>query len=153
MNVLANFRQTEYRSRAYLDGARGETCKLRFSVCNGNSETTVACHVHDGSFGMARKAHDFNIIDGCSDCHMFLDHGWVGKITPEDRLRHIVRGLQETLLNRIERGIMSAPLDRGSPAHERQVKPRKPKAKRNPVPAGRPLQSRPMSRKSEQTDV
>ena len=144
MNVEPNFRQVEYRSRAYLDGARGETCKLRFvGVCNHNRETVVACHIHDTNFGMARKAHDFSIIDGCSDCHMFLDHGWVGKISAEDRLRHIVRGLQETLLNRIERGIVPMPLDRETPRRDKPTKPRKPVGERAKIAApARPMQSR-----------
>lgn len=50
MNAV--YREPEIRSRKYLDGARGETCKLRFvGICNGDPETTVACHVHDQSFG------------------------------------------------------------------------------------------------------
>ena len=133
MNALAQ-RQIEHRSRAYLDGARGESCKLRFvGVCNHDSETTVACHIQDTNFGMARKAHDFSVIDGCSACHMYLDHGWVGKISETIRLRHIIRGLQETLLNRIERGIVTVKLDAITPHHAKPVKPRKPPAERSKI--------------------
>ncbi len=135
-----NFREPEIRSRKYLDGARGETCKLRFvGICNENPETTVACHIHDQSFGMARKAHDVSIIGGCSSCHMFLDHGWVGKISRTVLLEHIIRGLQETLLNRIRRGIVVVPLDPERLSSERPVKPRKPPELRRSIPQGRKL--------------
>lgn len=140
MNTI--FREPEIRSRKYLDGARGETCKLRFvGICSGDPETTVACHVHDQSFGMARKAHDVSIIDGCSSCHMFLDHGWVGKISRPVLLEHIIRGLQETLLNRIRRGIVVVPLDPERLSSERPAKPRKPKGERRSMPKGPPLKS------------
>jgi putative nuclease YbcO-like protein len=130
------------RSRKYLDGARGEVCKLRFvGICVGGTETTVACHVHDQSFGMGRKAHDISTIDGCHACHMFLDHGWVGKISRTVLLEHIIRGLQETLLNRVERGIVFVPIDLPE-RRDKPAKPRKPPAERAKVAAGRPLQSR-----------
>jgi hypothetical protein len=154
-------REIEYRSRAYLDGARGENCKLRFvGVCNHNPETVVACHVTDTNFGLARKAHDFSIIDGCANCHRYLDHGWVGKISLTIRLQHIVRGLQETLLSRIERGIVTVKLDAPKPFSDRPVKARKPKNERQPIPGrklesrstfptGRKLPSRPLQRKGD----
>lgn len=151
MSALAQ-RTDALRSHKYLDGARGEVCKLRFvGICGGGTETTVACHVHDQSFGMGRKAHDISTIDGCAACHAFLDHGWVGKISRTILLEHIIRGMQETLLNRVARGIVFVPVD--LPARDRPTKLRKPPAERAKVAAGRPLQSRtewPEGRKIQQ---
>lgn len=147
-----SFRQPEIRSRKYLDGSRGQPCCLRFvGICNHDPETTVACHIHDGNFGLSRKAHDVSIIDGCSACHEFLDHGWVGKISRTVRLEHVIRGLQETLVNRIRRGIVVIPLDPERLSHDKPVKPRKPKGQRRQVPgAGRKIESRnDLRRKSE----
>jgi hypothetical protein len=140
---MTDFREPAIRSRKYLDGARGEPCKLRFwGICNNDPETTVACHIHDQSFGMGRKAHDVSIIDGCSACHMYLDHGWVGKISRTILLEHIIRGLQETLLSRIRRGIVVVPLDPEHLSSDKPVKPRKPKAERKPVGKSRPIPQR-----------
>lgn len=147
--TLANFRREPIRSRKYLDGSRGQPCSLEFvGICNHNAETTVACHIHDESFGGSMKADDVSTVDGCSSCHMFLDHGWVGKISQGVLLRHVIRAMQRTLRNRIERGIVFVQLDVAKPASERPVKPRKPPEQRTPIksrgfePGHRPMQSR-----------
>jgi len=144
-------RQEEIRSSEYLAGAKGETCKLRFvGVCNDNPETTVPCHVHDANFGMAQKAHDTSVIDGCSACHNFLDHGWVGKISKGLLCWHIARGLLETFANRVQRGIAKIKRDRPVPHRDKPTPPRKPPEQRAKVPAGRKLrqgQKAPNSRK------
>ncbi|WP_173087627.1 nuclease domain-containing protein [Devosia sp. 1635] len=153
---MENFRLEPIRSPKYLDGAKGETCKLRFvGVCRGGTETTVACHVHDVGFGMARKADDIAIIDGCFWCHAFLDHGWVGRISRTVLLEHIIRGLQETLRNRVERGLVPKPAELFKPRRKRSAGPRKTTKDRTAIPihrewpTGRKLQTRPMNRKSE----
>lgn len=134
-------RMREIRSMAYLDGARGSPCRLRFvGVCIGGTETTVACHIHNQSFGMGQKADDFAIIDGCAACHAFLDVGWAGKISVEDRQFHIIRGLLETQRDRIEREIVKFPHD--PTPRPKPTPPRKPKAERQKIPSGRKIQSR-----------
>jgi hypothetical protein len=138
-------RQEEFRSRAYLDGANGACCKLRFlGICNGDPATTVACHIHDAVFGFGRKANDLSIIDGCSACHAFLDHGWVGKISRETLLEHIVRGQQETLLDRALREIAKIKRDVEKTFAERAVKPRPPKDERVKIRSNPKIQSAPM---------
>ncbi|WP_248308250.1 nuclease domain-containing protein [Devosia sp. 919] len=155
---MENFRLAPIRSPKYLDGAKGETCKLRFvGVCHGGTETTVACHVHDVGFGMARKADDIAIIDGCFWCHAFLDHGWVGRIGRTVLLEHIIRGLQETLRNRVERGLVPKPSELFKPRQKRAAKPLNAPENRTTIhnkrswPTGRSLQSRPLTRKIDGT--
>jgi hypothetical protein len=126
-------RQEPIRSRKYLDGARGETCKLRFvGICNNDRDTVVACHIHNASFGLSRKADDFSVIDGCANCHRFLDTE-AHKISRALLLEHILRGLQETLRSRIDSGLLFLQLDAPKPSRERPVKARKPRADRAPI--------------------
>lgn len=121
------------RSSKNTSSAKGQPCTLRFlGVCGDdeNHEATVYCHVHDASFGMRMKADDSFGIDGCYWCHNFLDHGWVGKISQTIRLKHIIRGLQETLRNRIERGIIILKQDKPK---VRKIAQRKPKGQRTSI--------------------
>ncbi len=112
MNVLANFRHEPIRSRKLLDSAKGQPCEIRIpGGCNHDPETTVSCHVHDDSFGMAQKADDSSTFHGCAACHSFLDTGaWLGKFTEAQMLRMILRAILRTLRNRIDRGFL--PVDR-----------------------------------------
>lgn len=145
---MTNFRTEPLRSRAYLDGARGEDCKLRFPGCTNDRETVVACHVHDrASFGMGQKADDLSVIDGCLHCHTTLDlhaHSMSRALL----LEYLLRGIQETIRNRIERGILQVKLDAPKPLHSRPTKQRKPPAERAKIAARgfdqghRPMQSR-----------
>ena len=144
------------RSRKLLDSAKGQPCTLEFyGVCNHNPETTVSCHLHDDQFGMGQKADDSSSVHGCSACHAFLDHGWVGNISETVRLRHVLRALQRTTRNRIERGFMVVAVDPERLSSERPTKPRKPAAERIKIPSRgfepghRPLRSRNNLRKAD----
>ena len=56
--------------------ARGKDCKVNiFGVCNHNPETTVLAHLNGA--GMAIKHHDLFACWACSDCHAWLDGGYV----------------------------------------------------------------------------
>lgn len=146
-----NFRREPIRSRKLLDSAKGQPCDLNFAVCNHDPETTVSAHIHDESFGGGRKADDTSTIHSCANCHMFLDHGWAGKIEWSVVQFHIIRGLQRTLRNRIDRGIVIVPLDAERLSSERPVPARKPPAARVRIPSNpdRKIQSRNTLRKSE----
>jgi hypothetical protein len=139
-----NFRREPIRSRKLLDSAKGQTCTLEFvGVCNHDPETTVSCHIHDETFGMAMKADDTATVHGCSSCHVFMDQGgWIGKVSQTVMLRHILRAIFRTMRNRIERGLIVIPSDPERLSSERPVKPRKPRDERRKIPAGRPLESR-----------
>jgi ribosomal protein L31 len=138
------------RSRKYLDGARGETCKLRIpGVCNNDSETVVACHIRDRHTGRSIKASDISIVDACSACHDAFDgrsRALLGLDRGVDWYFYALRGLQETLENRIARGILPWPAD--AEPKPKSPKPRKPKAQRAPIPS-RKLQSRGFDRREK----
>jgi hypothetical protein len=55
--------------------ARGQPCFLRLpTVCNGNRETTVLCHIRRGGVGgMGIKPPSICAIPCCDACHSALD--------------------------------------------------------------------------------
>jgi hypothetical protein len=133
-----------FRSRKYLDGSRGATCKLRFpGICIGGTETTVACHVHNDAFGMARKADDWSVIDGCFECHSAYDQHRTG-LTDAELLWHLLRGLQETIEARLQLGLIVISQDTAKAFHDTPVRPRKPKAARKPIYGNPKIPTRPM---------
>lgn len=99
-------------SRKYRDGAKGETCKLNIpGVCNFDSETVVFAHIRDEHTGGAIKASDISGVDACSSCHANFD-GQAGEpMIGATWMLYALRGLQRTLENRIERGILVFPHD------------------------------------------
>ncbi len=67
---------TPYRNRALLNLAKGMPCQFRIQgICNGNPETTVACHANWQQFGKGKgiKASDWAMAHGCAACHTWLD--------------------------------------------------------------------------------
>ncbi len=80
--------------------ARGRECQIRIgTVCNGNPETTVLCHLPGGGMGM--KRHDLLGAWGCSSCHSVVDGAVKSNYTPEQRLLFLLDGMirtQEILL-------------------------------------------------------
>lgn len=128
-------RRDPIRSRRYLDGSKGSDCTLRFDGCRNERETVVACHVHDASFGMARKADDLSIVDGCWRCHSALDlhtHG----LPSGELYRVLFRALQETLRGRRDKGLLVIPEDAPKPVTARPTRKRAGRkiAKRNDWP-------------------
>ena len=60
-----------------MDAAKGEMCTLNIvGVCNYDPETTVACHLPDGTGGSNRLTGPLSIAFGCSGCHFYLDGGY-----------------------------------------------------------------------------
>lgn len=56
--------------------ARGEQCQVRiFGVCNFDTETTVLAHLNGG--GVGAKHLDGHGAYACSNCHTWLDGGYV----------------------------------------------------------------------------
>lgn len=131
------------RSQAYLRGAKGETCKLRIAgVCTGDVETTVPCHVHDGHFGLSVKASDLAVIDGCFACHAAFD-GRSVPMSEAEWLFYALRGVLETMDNRVRREIVKVPQDRPRRQRNREPKPRKPPKERQKMSGSRKIESRP----------
>ena len=145
------------RSRKLLDSAKGQPCALELvGVCNHDPETTVSCHISDEQRGGGQKADDTNTVHGCGACHMFMDQGgWIGVISQAVLRWHIIRAMQRTLRNRIDRGIIVVPLDPERLSSDRPAKPRKPAAERTKIqsrgfePGHRPLRSRNTLRKAD----
>lgn len=139
-----NFRREPIRSRKLLDSAKGQPCDLQIpGICNHDPATTVSCHVRDESFGMGVKADDQSTFHGCSACHRFWDTGaYLGKMSEADMLRLVLRAIQRTMRNRIERGFMRIDLDKPKPLAERKTPLRKPKELRAKVGPSRSLEGR-----------
>lgn len=56
--------------------ANGQPCLARIpGVCNGRTDTTVLAHLNGG--GMGGKNSDHEGCYACSDCHSWLDGGYV----------------------------------------------------------------------------
>lgn len=130
------------KSAKYLAGSKGAECTLRIpGVCNHNSETTVPAHLRDRHKGGGGKASDISVANACSSCHAKLD-GQAGEpLSKEDWLFYALRGLQETLQQRFEAGLLIVPVDAEKPLAERASKPRKPASERAKIPS-RKMQSR-----------
>lgn len=156
--MMENFRREPIRSKAYLAGSRGQPCAMQIpGVCLGTTDTTIPGHVRDETFGRSQKADDTSVIDMCMGCHDLFD-GRSGTLSREDWLFYALRGLQRTLRSRVLRGIAKITLDKQTPAHERPIPARKPKAQRAKIaqgktewPKGRPMQSRNDLRRKERT--
>lgn len=135
---------TRIASRRYVDGSRGQPCTLRIPGCDGGGETTVFAHIRDRHTGRSIKASDISGADACHWCHDVFDRRQKtlgGELLSDfDWFVFALRGMQETIENRIARGLMVVSQD---VVRDRPVKARKPKAERRAVPAGRPLESRP----------
>lgn len=123
------------RSKKYLAGSKGATCAFRIpGVCNGDWSTTVPCHIRDGNNGMGQKASDISVSNGCSACHDAMD-GRSMVLSREDWLFYALRGLQETLQQRFEAGLLIVPVDTEAPLMSKPIKPRKPKDQRKKIPS------------------
>lgn len=66
-----------FRSKALTDLARDQPCCIRIpGICNGRTDTTVACHANwqEMGRGASHKAHDCLIVFGCHECHDAVDN-------------------------------------------------------------------------------
>ncbi len=74
--VRADPKSVELRCPQLLAMANRRPCLLRIpGICNGDPETTVACHSNQSKHGKAgaRKADDHYSVWGCYACHTWLD--------------------------------------------------------------------------------
>lgn len=96
----------------YTKSARGEQCQLRFPGCDGGGDTTVLCHLPDGSGTgkMGGKSKDIHAVYGCYGCHQILDGHWPRpqNWTREDVLLAAYEGQQRTLQKFIDKGLLAA---------------------------------------------
>lgn len=132
---------TRLSSKAYLAGSKGQQCTLRIvGVCNGDPATVVPAHIRDRHKGGGTKASDISVANGCSACHAKLDGQLCAPLPEVEWLAYALRGLQETLEQRIEAGLLGFPHD---PPKTRKTKSRKPAEARAKIqPNSRPIKSR-----------
>lgn len=129
---------TRLSSKKYLAGSRGQSCTFRIpGICDNDPETVVPCHLRDRHTGRSIKASDISVANGCKNCHDRMD-GRNGILSQEDWLFYALRGLQETLEQRIEAGLLIFPHDAPK---QPSVKPRKPVSQRQKI------QSRPFPKR------
>lgn len=133
-------------SKKYRDASRLQPCTLRCSAdCDGGGETTVYAHIHDRHTGAGIKASDISGCDACFACHSLMD-GVKGGLSKELWTIYALRGLQETLENRIQRGILIMPSDATETRRTSTAKPAKIAGR--PMPkSSRKIPSRPMRAK------
>lgn len=93
-----------WKSKKYRDAARDQNCTLQFVGCQNATTTVVLCH-RPGA-GMGTKSSDHDAADGCAYCHDILD-GRVKSLNPfEYKMESFERARLETIINRIQRGII-----------------------------------------------
>ncbi len=90
-----------------MDAARGEECTLNIvGFCSYDTETTVACHLPDGSGGSNKHTGPLSIAFGCGDCHSVVDLRLGASITQEDREFYMRRGMMRTMTRLVDKGIL-----------------------------------------------
>lgn len=96
-------------SQRLRTSAKGETCTFQIAgVCNGNSETTVLCHLPSDVKGLGSKSDDFHAAFGCSDCHAAIDQH---RLSKADELFYCLRALQRTLKRWVDLGLIFVSVD------------------------------------------
>ena len=86
--------------------AEGKDCLFRLpGICNGNSETTVLCHIKRGWLG-SLKPPDVIAVWGCSDCHDCVDRRRGNPWTEEELDSMILRALCEQLAKYVDAEIL-----------------------------------------------
>lgn len=95
---------TRWESPKYRAAAKDQPCTLRFPGCRNETETVVLCH-RSGA-GMGTKSSDHDAADGCYHCHNCLDNRNMWPYGEKEMERVFERARLETIINRIERGIL-----------------------------------------------
>jgi len=97
-------KSTRWKSEKYRDAANGQSCTLRLPGCRNERETVVLAH-RNGA-GMGTKASDHDAADCCYHCHMIFDRRDLWPYDKERMMEEFNRARLETIVNRIERGII-----------------------------------------------
>ena len=144
-------------SRKYVDGAKGQPCRLRIAgIRTGGGDDTIFAHIRDRHTGRSIKASDISGADACFACHTKFDGQSGEPLSQEEWLFYALRGLQETLENRIARGLMIVQQDIKRPPRASAERPKKAPAASRPIPSRdfpkgtpRPIPSRPFRTKEK----
>lgn len=132
-------------SAKYLAGSKGQACTLRIpGICNGDTTTTIPAHIRDRHKGGGNKASDISVANACFACHAKLDGQLGAPLSELEWHVYALRGLQETLEQRVEAGLLIMPIDLPK---ERKPKPRKPAGQRMPIRSSTAIPSRPFPKR------
>jgi len=89
------------------DAAKGERCTLNIvGVCNYGTDTTVACHLPDGTGGSNKLTGPLSIAFGCHPCHDEIDRRTKHLTTDLDREFYMRRGMMRTMNRLIDKGLV-----------------------------------------------
>jgi len=75
-------------------------------ICNGDDTTTVLAHLNNQQFRHGPKAHDLHGAWACSDCHAWLDGGYVHGYARDTRDLWHYEAVIRTQLELIKEGIL-----------------------------------------------
>ena len=93
------------------NSAKGKECDIRIPfACRGDTETTVHCHLPDGTGTghMAGKSKDIHGVRGCANCHDILDGRRKSKYFDRDQILLMAyQGQQRTLRALVREGFIS----------------------------------------------
>lgn len=90
-----------------MNAAKGEACTLQIAgVPNHDPETTVACHLPDGSGGSNRLTGPLHIAIACDTCHSIIDGRIPWDMSREDREFYMRRGMNRTINRLIDMGLV-----------------------------------------------
>jgi hypothetical protein len=85
-----------------------EPCTLRLpGVCLPSSETVVLVHMPGSGKGTGTKENDLHSAYGCMACHDVVDRRRQSDLTDAIILDACLRGLSETQVRFIEKGLLS----------------------------------------------
>ena len=88
--------------RDLTQSAKDESCTLNIvGVCNHHQETTVWCHLSDGSGGSNKLTGVLNGCYGCSSCHDEIDGRTGYKLTTELQREFYMRRANKRTINRL----------------------------------------------------
>jgi hypothetical protein len=91
-------------------------------TCNGDTATTVLCHLPSEIKGLSSKSDDFHAAFGCSNCHEVIDNH---RLSREESLYYSMRALQRTMRNWVTRGLVIIPVDMPRPKPLSKTVPRR----------------------------
>ena len=86
--------------------ARMQPCTLRLPRCNGDTATTVGCHLPSVSKGTGIKSEDWWLVFACSSCHDIIDGRTPHTIPQDVILDRMLKGLHETLRLQFQAGLL-----------------------------------------------
>ena len=88
--------------------AKGQDCTVRvFGICNFDNTTTVFAHLNGFGKGKGQKNHSIHGCYACSECHRWLDGGYVHGYTRDTRDLEHLRAVVKTQKILLDNGLIT----------------------------------------------